>query len=125
MQNPISKQIKEFKRLLEETGRSGIALDVDDTLSATFRFWVEELHKRHGSAEGLTPDEMISKYRYLKEIPYWQTDEVYKWIVEQIESSDHQINLPLIEDAQHIVAEINQITPVMAYISSRPESTME
>ena len=66
-------KLKQIKQILKRKKIHGIALDIDETLSATFRNWVERLLEEHND-EGLTTEEMMAKYRYFRDVPYWQND---------------------------------------------------
>jgi hypothetical protein len=103
--------------------KQGLAVDIDETLSWTIGFWVAEMQKRFGNPENLTITEMIEKYRYVQNVPYWQTEDVYQWTHEQIHSNDLQIELPLIEGANDSLREIEKIVPIATYITIRPEVT--
>ncbi|PIN75466.1 hypothetical protein COV17_03845 [Candidatus Woesearchaeota archaeon CG10_big_fil_rev_8_21_14_0_10_36_11] len=71
---------EELITILRTDGRRGLALDIDDTLSDTNKFWFTNLQRLFGNPEKLTPQEMIQKYRYIQEVPYWQNSEVRMWI---------------------------------------------
>ena len=103
----------------------GLALDIDETLSYTLGYWIGEMQTLFGNPENLTVEEMIKKYRYAEKVPYWQTEEAFSWMLDQIESNELQTQLPLIEDAKEIVHEVDKIIPITAYITLRPTSVLE
>lgn len=103
----------------------GIAVDIDETLSWTIGYWVEEMQKKFGNPEKLTIKEMVEKYRYTQNVPYWQNEEVLKWIDKKINSNKTQEDLPLIEGSSAYLNRINQIIPIVAYITIRPEKVLE
>jgi len=105
--------------------KRGLAVDIDETLSWTIGFWVEEMQKRFGNPENLTIKEMVEKYRYVQNVPYWQTDEAKQWAHEQTHSNEVQSELPLIEGANGSLKEIEKIIPIAAYITIRPEVTRD
>lgn len=104
---------------------AGLAVDIDETLSWTIGYWIEEMQNKFGNPENLTVKEMVEKYRYTQNIPYWQHAEVFEWIDEKINSNEIQEALPLIEGSSAYLNRINQIIPVVAYITVRPERVSE
>ncbi|MGV8171822.1 MAG: hypothetical protein ACP5OA_03970 [Candidatus Woesearchaeota archaeon] len=99
----------------------GLALDIDETLSYTIGYWVSEMQRLFGNPENLSVDEIVEKYRYAQNVPYWQTPEALAWTEAQRNSDGLQTRLPLIKDADLYVRKINEIVPIVAYISIRPE----
>ncbi len=104
---------------------TGLAVDIDETLSWTIGYWIEEMQKKFGNPENLTVKEMIEKYRYSQNVPYWQHDEALNWVDEKINSNETQENLPLIEGSSAYLKKINKIIPIAAYITARPERVSE
>ncbi len=98
----------------------GLAVDIDETLSWTIGFWVESMQAKFGNPEQLTVKEMVEKYRYTQNVPYWQHAEALAWIDEKINSNATQEDIPLIEGSSAYLNRINQIVPVAAYITARP-----
>ena len=107
-----------------ETLKKGIAVDIDETLSWTVGYWVEQMQKKFGNPENLSIKEMIEKYRYTQNVPYWQSAESLKWIDEKIHSNELQEELPLIENANIYLNRIAKIIPISAYITVRPETIL-
>jgi 5'(3')-deoxyribonucleotidase len=112
----------ELKEKLQRQNRKGLALDIDETLSITARYWMKELHKKFGNPENLSVDELVKKYKYTHEIPYWMEEEHTQWIEDAMHSTEINESLELIENANHSVNKIHTILPIVAYISARPES---
>ncbi len=106
---------------MTEVTQKGLAVDIDETLSGTVSHWIERMLEKFGNPENLSVKELIEKYRYTKHVPYWQQSEVLSWIDEQVHSDELHEELPLIEDANIILRKINEIIPVAAYITARPE----
>jgi len=104
---------------------AGLAVDIDETLAWTIGYWVEEMQKKFGNPEELTIKEMVEKYRYTQNVPYWQHAEAMEWVDEKIHSNETQKELPLIEDADFYLKKINDIVPVAAYLTIRPENVLE
>lgn len=114
-----SKKLKHIK-IKEE----GIAVDIDETLSWSVYYWVEGLQKQFGNPENLSVEELIKKYRYTQNVPYWQSEEAQQWIEKKINCNATQRELPLIKDANNIIKKIAEIVPVAAYITARPEAVL-
>ena len=117
-----NKEIVSLKRKLKLAGVKGLALDIDETLSFTIGLMVEKLTEKFGNPENLTAEEIFKKYRHTDKIPYWQDDEAKKILEEIIHSNEIQKELPLIENSNKLVQEINKIIPIVAYITARPTS---
>ena len=117
--------IIEIKNKLHKTGISGVALDIDETLSWTVGYWVEQMQLNFGNPENLTVRQLIEKYRFTQNVPYWQTEEAIEWMDEHRNSNEIQELLPLIEYADKNVLEINKILPIVLYITTRPQSVVE
>lgn len=101
---------------------SGLALDIDDTLAWTCREWAEILHEEFGNPENLTKHEFVEKYRLLENAPYFQREDVLTRCREICMADRYYHALPPIEDALSAVREIQQVIPIVAYLTARPES---
>ena len=105
--------------------KTGLAVDIDETLSWTIGYWIEEMQNNFGNPEKLTVKEMVEKYRYTQNVPYWQHAEVFQWVDEKINSNETQESLPLIVGSSAYINRIHQIIPIVAYITIRPERVIE
>ncbi len=114
------QEVVAFKRKLQLENRSGLVLDIDETLSWTIGYWVKEMQHRFGNPENLSVRDLIKKYRYTRHVPYWQTEEVIQWVIESTHSNELQEQLPLVENAQSSVKRISEIVPIVGYITVRP-----
>lgn len=103
----------------------GLALDIDETLSRTNISWMTALSKACGNPENLTPEELVAKYRYTQNVPYWQTDEANTLMHEMLHANDYQVEIDLIKNANHVVNEIDKLIPIVAYITARPSSVID
>lgn len=110
---------------LLKISQPGIGVDIDETLSWTVGYWMEEMQRLFGNPENLSVKEMVAKYRYTQNVPYWQSEEALRWMEESRASNEVQIQLPLIEGADTYLNALHKIIPVAAYITIRPESVME
>lgn len=124
MATTIEQQYSQFKDLLASSRIAGLCTDIDDTVADTNRFWTQNMIKKFGNPEKLGPDELIKKYRYVKNIPYWQCEEVERWITNQHTSNYGVLAIPLIKDANNAIHKINEIYPMIGYLTGRQESTL-
>lgn len=120
----ITQEVVELKQKLQQKQKRGLVLDIDETLSWTIGYWVEKMQIKFGNPEGLSVGELVKKYRYVQKVPYWQTEEAQQWITEAVYSDSLQEELPLIENANHVVRKIEEIVPVVGYITVRPQEVI-
>ena len=100
--------------------KSGLALDIDETLSWTLGHWIEEMQKRFGNPENLSVRDLIAKYRYPENVPYWQTQEALDWKEDARNNDSLQTQLGLMPGAAEGVAALIKIVPISVYITVRP-----
>ncbi len=110
---------------LPHIDKPGLAVDIDETLSWTIGYWTEKMMEIFGNPENLTVKEIIEKYRYTQNVPYWQSAEAKQWMHDKIHSDDLQKELPLIEGANDYLQKIYSIIPIAAYITVRPQSVIK
>lgn len=106
--------------MMEALGE-GIAIDIDETLAATNRFWIAALMERFVNPDNLTHDEIVTRYRYTQKVPFWQTPEALSWMEEARISDALQEAIPLIENSNHVVEKLQQVTSIAGYLTARPE----
>lgn len=104
--------------------KSGLALDIDETLAWTVGEWISLLEKKFGKKENLSTKELVEKYQYAQNVPDWQTKEGREYIEELRVSNEVYENLPLIEGAVEFVNKINIVVPISVYLTTRPESVI-
>lgn len=109
------------KRLLSKRLR-GLALDIDDTLSYTDHHWIEQMSTKFGNPENLTREQVVEKYKWIEAVPYWKSKEAVSLMKKLMHSNSFQETIPLIENANYMVQKINEIVPVVTYITARPSS---
>jgi len=114
-------EVLNLKQKLQQEHKQGLVLDIDETLSWTIGYWVEKMQIKFGNPEELSVQEMVRKYRYVQNIPYWQTEEAWQWIKDAVYSDSLQEELALIENANHVVQKINKVIPIVGYITVRPQ----
>lgn len=105
--------------------KEGLALDIDETLSWTFGFWVENLQKRFGNPENLSVEEMFNKYKFTQNVPYWQSEEALAWMEEHRNHNGLQKELSLIEGSNIYVPKVNKIIPISVYLTTRPDTVIK
>lgn len=113
--------ILNLKRELRLKNLTGLAIDIDETLSFTLKYWFKKMAQKFGNPEKLTTAELIKKYRYAQYVPYWQTEAAQKWVVEQVYSNKVQTNLEVIGEADKYVPIADKIKPIVVYLTVRPE----
>lgn len=118
------ERLLKVRHALCAKGIQGLALDIDETLSGTNRAWFRQMQLCFGNPECLSVEELVTKYRYAEKVPYWQGKEVDKWIYEHLKSDSFQEELPVIEQSQETVWEINRMIPISLYLTIRPESVL-
>ena len=105
--------------------KPGIALDIDETLSWTLGHWVQEMQERFGNPENLSVHDLIAKYRYTQNVPYWQTSEAEAWMESMRGSNSYQTEFAPMHGATEGVQELHSIIPVIAYVTIRPETVRD
>lgn len=120
----MNEKILKLKSELKNRGIVGLALDIDETLSHTNHHWWEHMINFH-KPEELSKEEMIEKYKFIDEVPEWQTEEANKFKEQTLHSNEFNETVPLIHDANKIVQEINKIIPIVAYITARPITVVD
>lgn len=106
---------------MDKAQLTGLALDIDDTLSWTCREWADLLLTEFGNPENLSKHEFEKKYRLLENAPYFQRDDILARCRELCMDTDSYHWLPPIEGALHAIMEIEKVVPIVAYITARPE----
>jgi len=102
----------------------GLAVDIDETLSWTIGYWVERLQKLFGNPEGLSVSELIKKYRYTQNVPYWQSAEAIEWMDKHRGSNEVQEELPIIEGSSVFLNKISEVIPISVYLTIRPKKVI-
>lgn len=120
----IDQEITNFKKYLTENNLKGIAVDIDDTLSQTKEYLLDYFYRIMGNPENLTIAEFCQKYHLIQDAPYFQTPEALDLINKLTNSSDFFCDLKIIDNSTYCVNEINKIIPIVAYITMRPQATI-
>jgi len=120
----MDQQIIDFKQKLAFENKQGLVLDLDETLSYTIGYWIEQLQKKFGNPEHLSVKKMVDKYRYAQNVSYWQTSTALEWMENAREDNKIQESLSLIDSANYFVNKINSIIPIVGYLTTRPRTVM-
>lgn len=114
-------KVAELKSSLLASGKVGLALDIDNTLSQTrnvyFTRFVEEL----GNPENLTFAEYREKYGHSSKVPYWQTEKGQALGAALTYDEDHHFAVTLVTGADESIRQIAEIIPIACYLTARPE----
>ena len=100
-------------------------MDIDETLAATNVAWFERLVELFGNPDGLPIPELVAKYHLGQNNPHWQSDDAKAWMQRQRDAPEAQDGLPLIPGAVEGVVELSKHTPVVGYLTVRPDSVNE
>jgi len=103
---------------------TGIALDIDDTLSQTLLYWIQGLQEKLGGLEDMSPTEIVKKFKHTRNVPEWNTPEAMEYITELCNADSLQEVIPVVEGAVDGVKRIHAIVPVVAYITARPNTVV-
>ena len=98
-----------------------LAVDIDDTLAQTNLFWARHHLQVYGSPEGLSAEDTIERYKFVKSVPYWQIDDAYNWVEAHIHSNEAKLEIPVIEEYIEVMRDI----PVACYLTNRPGNTID
>lgn len=120
-----NREIVALKKRLKSLGIRGLALDIDETLSFTIGYMIEELIKKKGNPENLTAVEIAKKYKHTDKIPYWQDKESKQILDNIIKTNETQKGFSLTENSNLVVNKVNKIIPISAYITVRPKTIFE
>lgn len=118
-------KISDLKQQLSKSNVKGLALDIDETLSFTAKYWVDELSRKFGNPENISAREVLEKYIVVQRCPHFKNDKAQAWMKRARSSNKLQEELPIIENANHMVNKINKIVPIVCYLTIRPDSTVE
>jgi len=114
--------VEELKASLTASGRRGVLLDIDETLSATNVAWFQRLEELFGNPEGAPIEALVEKYKLAQYVPFWQGEDALAWMQRQRDSPEAQDGLPLIPGAVDGVSALGRATPIVGYCTVRPES---
>lgn len=122
-----TEELLSFKADLKQNGDSGVALDIDGTLSWTGGFLMSRMQQLFGNDEGLSVTELIAKYKYSSQVPYpgWKSPEGRAWLARACSHDATQTEISPIDGASEGVnAMIQAGVRVVAYMTARPRSVL-
>jgi len=97
----------------------GLALDIDDTICATFPHFVHKVNEKWGNPLGFDDEEIIKRYKRMPDVPFWQVAEIQEWLKEQSHSNSAQEEIAAVPGASEAVSKISIYAPIKFYITSR------
>lgn len=116
--------ILEIRSEIQATEQPFLAVDIDETLSETLAYYVAGLQQLLGNPEQLSTRQMIEKYKYSVDVPYWDEEKIGPWIEAQRNSNEAQRSMDVIEDSSAFLTEISTIIPIF-YMTARPAGVEE
>jgi len=114
-----------IKDSLVTSGVSGLSLDLDDTLADTNVYWAQHFISELGNPEGLDTYGIIKKYRYVKDVPYWDNSITDPWITKNHLSDNEKTRLPIMFNSINWIQEIQKTIPFSIYLTGRPQNTID
>lgn len=117
--------VESIKIWLAKQDRPGLALDIDDTLCITGRYWYDKLIEVAGDP-GVSFEEIVSRYKRFQHVPGWSEDpRVKQWIDDAIHKSRHDLFYVRIENSKERLDDIMRHVTVHAYFTMRPTTSLE
>ncbi len=113
-------QLFDLKKKLQTNNLKGLAVDIDETLSFTLKIWFKEMSEAFGNPEKLSIPELIAKYRYFQNVPYWQGKEMWDHAVKLTYDNELQTKIEVLGEADKYLPELHKQIPVLVYVTSRP-----
>lgn len=105
--------------------RKCIAVDIDETLCDTRRFWFSELSRLFGAPFHLSTAQLIESFEYTDRVPMWQTREAKAWLSEaRCNSEIHRERLEPVVGALQGMLRISQHFDIV-YMTMRPDTIIE
>ncbi len=94
-----------------------LAIDIDDTLTATALRVIERVHQLFGHAQSVA--ELHNKFLQPGNVPQWQGVEVKNEIINILESSEFLFELDPKPGSANLLHKVNKSYPISCYITSR------
>ncbi len=117
----ISADIVAFKKRLEESGTKGLVIDIDETLSNSALYMAGELGRLYGNPLNLSDEELFERLLD-RNVPFWDINVIREWGQVAMESAEIVEKYSVKEGAGKAVSKINDIIPMVGYLTLRPES---
>ncbi len=102
--------------------RGALALDIDETLADTVRFWIRELKLHFPLSQDASEQQLIDRYQFAQNVPEWRDNpQAMDWMERAMVNCDLHLTLPTMPGAVDAVKEIHSnVKPVGFYLSMRP-----
>lgn len=113
--------ISALKNRLAATGRRGLVVDLDETISATIEHWAAELLEVFGNPGNLSPHDVVRRMSN-GDIPFDNPEEVTEWMIRALASEELTESYPIIEGADIALAKIDRVVPVVGYLTIRQDA---
>lgn len=114
-----------LKAHIQNHGKPGLVVDIDDVLCVTGRYWYEALKEIAGEP-GFTFEEIVEKYGKFQNLPTWGKDpRVVEWMDDAMRFGRHHLKYVPIEKARERFIDLQEHVPLHAYMTMRPTSSLE
>ena len=105
--------------------RKLIAVDIDETICDTRRFWFSELAQRFGKPIDVTIEQLIQRYEYTDRVEMWQTPGARKWLKDaRFDPEIHRSCLEPVRSARESLEYISRQFDVI-YMTMRPDTIVD
>jgi len=126
MTSLLNEKYGYFKEHLKRNNLEGLCLDIDDTIAATNIFWAEHHIKEFGNPEKLSAEEIIDKYDFASNVPYWnRIPEAEEWIENNCNEIMGRYDVKPIGDALIHISQLENKISFVAYLTGRSEKIEE
>lgn len=115
------ESVIELKNDLINKNISGIALDIDETIANTCEFWIEKANEKFGNPTNMTSKEIFKKYKFLQKVPFWNKEELMKYVEFLINDEQMHFNVEPFENVHHHINKLSENLNIVAYITARSE----
>jgi hypothetical protein len=99
----------------------GLACDIDESLSFTAFSWMVHSIRLFGNPEGMSPQELVDKYHFSFNVPYWiSRPDFWDKVGPIIYENDFQRELPVMPGAVDAIKRIQSSMGIACYATARP-----
>lgn len=117
----LEQKLGDFKTRLERLGKPGIALDIDDTLSQTAEYCLDQLTKRFGNPANLSLPQIRAQYGMFQHVPQWNNPTAHDFMEELNNSPENLKNFPLLDGVHEALQQLQEKLPIACYLTARSE----
>ena len=108
------------KEKLISLGRTGLVCDIDDCICETQIYMARELISKYGCPENLSAEEVIFKYKTMRNIPYWKDKEAIDFEKEIYNDPEKRIKIGPIKGSREALIKLDEKIPIRGYLTGRP-----